>query len=484
MTSPNPAAWRQKAMLLVVSIGFFMQTLDSTIVNTALPAMARDLGQSPLHMQAVVIAYALTMAVTIPLSGWLADRLGTRVVFSSALTIFSIGSAMCAYSSTLDALVWWRVVQGFGGAMLLPVGRLAVLRTFPREQYLQALAFVAVPGMIGPLIGPTLGGWLVKVASWHWVFLINVPVGVIGCVAAHFFLINARAPHQTSFDIKGYLLLSVGMVATSLALDRHADMAGAHALMLVLLVVGFAGFVAYGLYANRAPQPLFSLAMFRVHTFSVGLLGNLFARIGIAAVPYLVPLLLQVSLGYTAFEAGLLMLPITITGIFAKSLATHLVTRYGYRPVLVWNTILAGGVMASFAVVTPHYPVPLLILQLGILGGINSIQFTAMNTLTLKDLNPDDASGGNSLFSLVQMLAMSFGLTVGGALLVTFTGAFGESAGVGALPAFRATFACVGLITCCSAWIFAQLTDREQRATDDGDAQAQAVAATPPPPAN
>ncbi|WP_287497015.1 multidrug transporter subunit MdtD [Pandoraea sp. CB10b_02] len=482
MTSPDPVAWRQKAMLFVVSVGFFMQTLDSTIVNTALPAMARDLGQSPLHMQAVVIAYALTMAVTIPLSGWLADRLGTRVVFSSALTIFSVGSAMCAYSSTLDALVVWRVVQGFGGAMLLPVGRLAVLRAFPREQYLQALAFVAVPGMIGPLIGPTLGGWLVKVASWHWVFLINVPVGLLGCVAAHFFLINARAPHQTSFDIKGYLLLSVGMVATSLALDRHADMAGAHALMLVLLVVGFAGFVAYGLYANRTPQPLFSLAMFRVHTFSVGLLGNLFARIGIAAVPYLVPLLLQVSLGYTAFEAGLLMLPITLAGIFAKRVATRLVIRYGYRPVLVWNTILAGCVIASLALVTPSYPVPLLIVQLGILGGINSIQFTAMNTLTLKDLNPDDASGGNSLFSLVQMLAMSFGLTVGGALLVTFTGAFGESAGVGALPAFRATFACVGLVTSCSAWIFGQLTDREQMANDGGDAHSQAASAAPPTP--
>ncbi|VXC36341.1 putative multidrug resistance protein MdtD [Burkholderia sp. 8Y] len=444
-------------MLWLVATGFFMQTLDSTIVNTALPAMARSLGEAPLRMQGVVIAYSLTMAMMIPVSGWLADKLGTRRVFFSAILIFTIGSLLCAKAQSLTGLVAFRVVQGVGGAMLLPVGRLAVLRVFPAERYLSALAFVAIPGLIGPLIGPTLGGWLVQIASWHWIFLINVPVGVIGCIATNLYMPDSRNPATARFDLAGYLLLAVGMVALTISLDGLADLGLQHAIVLVLLILSVGCFVAYGLHATRAAQPIFSLDLFKIHTFSVGLLGNLFARIGSGAMPYLIPLLLQVSLGYTAFQAGMMMLPVAAAGMLSKRLVTRLIERVGYRRVLVTNTVLVGLMMASFALVSAHQPLWLRLAQLAAFGAVNSMQFTAMNTLTLKDLGTGGASSGNSLFSLVQMLSMSLGVTVAGAILSTFTGLLPRVTETNSLPAFHATFLCVGVITAATAWIFAQL---------------------------
>jgi EmrB/QacA subfamily drug resistance transporter len=456
-TTTAPTARSLTVMLWIVATGFFMQTLDSTIVNTALPAMATSLGELPLRMQSVVIAYSLTMAVMIPVSGWLADKLGTRRVFMSAILVFSIGSLLCANAHTLTQLVLWRILQGVGGAMLLPVGRLAVLRVFPAERYLPALSFVAIPGLIGPLIGPTLGGWLVKIASWHWIFLINVPVGIVGCIATFIFMPDSRNPDTAKFDLKGYLLLIAGMIAISMALDGHSEFGIAHATVLVLLILSLGFFVAYGLHAARVPQPIFSLDLFKIHTFSVGILGNLFARIGSGAMPYLIPLLLQISLGYSAFEAGLMMLPVAAAGMTSKRLVTRLIFKYGYRRVLVTNTVLVGLAMASFALTSASQPLWLRLVQLAFFGGVNSIQFTAMNTLTLKDLGTGGASSGNSLFSLVQMLSMSLGVTVAGAMLATFTGLLPRVTEANSLPAFHATFVCVGIITAGTSWIFAQL---------------------------
>lgn len=451
-----------KIMLWLVAIGFFMDMLDGTIVNTALPSMARSLGERALNMQSVVIAYSLTMAVLIPVSGWLADKFGTRHVFFSAILVFTLGSLMCAHSHTLAQLVTWRVVQGVGGSMLMPVGRLAVLRTFPAERYLPAIAFVTIPGLIGPLVGPTLGGWLVHIASWHWIFLINVPVGLAGCIATFLFMPDSRLP-TSGFDLPGYLLLVVGMVTISVALDGHAELGLENAIMLVLLVLSLAAFIAYWLYAARVPKPIFPLDIFHIHSFRVGLPGNLFARIGSGAMPYLLPLLLQVALGYSALDAGMMMLPTAIAGILSKRLVTPLITRYGYRRVLLANTVLVGLAIAGFALSAPREPLWLRLVQLAFFGGVNSLQFTAMNTLTLKDLGTAGASSGNSLFSLVQMLSMSLGVAIAGALLSTFTGLIAHVTQANALSAFRATFVCMGAITTASAWIFAQIPPEKRQ---------------------
>ena len=461
-TDTMPQDPKLRIMLWVVAVGFFMQTLDSTIVNTALPSMARSLGESPLRMQSVIIAYSLTMAVIIPASGWLADRFGTRTIFQVAIGLFVLGSLLCAWAPTLPFLTAARVVQGAGGAMLLPVGRLSVLRTFPREQYLQALSFVAIPGMIGPLIGPTLGGWITQTFSWHWIFLINVPVGIIGALATVRYMPNARLPGIGRFDATGYAFLAIAMVTLSFSLDGLAEMGFQHATVLMLLIASMAALTAYVLHANKSQTPLFPLKLFRIHAFSVGLLGNLFARIGNGAMPFLIPLTLQVSLGYSPLNAGMMMVPTTVAGMASKRLATRLIERFGYRRVLVTNTFVVGLVMASFALISPTLPLPIVLVQLAIFGAVNSVQFTAMNTVTLKDLSGVNASSGNSMLSMVQMLSMSLAVTSAGALLATFQAGIG-SHHFDVLPAFHATFICVGRITSASAWIFMQL-DPEQTA--------------------
>lgn len=443
-------------ILWLAAVGFFMQTLDATIVNTALPSMAASLGESPLHMQSVVIAYALTMAMAIPASGWLADRFGTRLVFTAATLCFVAGSLACALSSNLSALTAARVLQGLGGAMLMPVGRLAVLRSFPGESFLRALSFVAIPGLIGPLVGPTLGGWLVETASWHWIFLINLPIGLLGCVLSLRYMPDGRLDRVPPFDFAGFALLSLGMMTLSLALDGLAGIGLGHGAVLVLLLFGLANLVAYWLRATRHPQPLFSPLLFRINSFGVGLLGNLFARIGSGAMPYLIPLLLQLSMGYSPFYSGMMMLPVAAAAILSKPLVTVIIQHFGYRRVLLGNTFLLGIAMAAFSLLEPGQPIWPHIVLLFFFGAVNSVQFTAMNTVTLKDLETVQASSGNSMLSMVQMLSMSLGVSVGAALLAVFTEHYGLAA-LDHLAAFHATFLCVGVITIASALIFWQL---------------------------
>ena len=453
-----------RTLLWLVAIGFFMQTLDATIINTALPAMARSLGESPLRMQSVIVAYSLTMAMLIPASGWIADRFGTRRVYLGAMLLFALGSLLCAVSQTLAQLVGARILQGLGGALLLPVGRLAVLRAFPGEQFLRAMSFIAIPGLIGPLLGPTLGGWLVEIASWHWIFLINLPVALVGCALTLLFMPAGRVPPPGAFDLAGFLLLSGGMVAISLSLGGLSELGMGHASVVVLLVFGLVCIAAYWLRALRHPAPLFSPQLFSVASLRVGLLGNLFARLGSSCMPFLIPLLMQVSMRYSPAQAGMMMLPLVLSGMAAKPLVTRLILWFGYRWVLVVNTTLVGLVMCSFALITPEQPLWLQMLQLAFYGAVNSMQFTAMNTITLKDMDGSAASSGNSLLSMVQMLAMSLGVAVAASVLSGCTGYFTPPGVAQTLNAFHATFIVMGLVTMASAWIFWQLEpDAPQR---------------------
>ncbi|MBS0506577.1 MAG: multidrug transporter subunit MdtD [Proteobacteria bacterium] len=461
MSSATDSRAPRQALLWLVALGFFMQTLDATIVNTALPAMAADLGESPLQMHSVIVAYSLAMAVLIPASGWLADRFGTRRVFMSAIALFVIGSVLCALAPRLSLLVAARVVQGLGGALLLPVGRLAVLRAFPREEFIHAMSLVAIPGLVGPLIGPTLGGWLVEYASWHWIFWVNVPVGVLGLVAARRFMPGGDLLAQRGFDGVGYALLAVGMAFVSLAVEGMAGVGARSAVALVLLVFGLASLAAYWLHALRSPNPLFVPGLFDVRSLRVGLLGNLFSRLGSSCMPFMIPLVLQVSLGYSPMQAGMMMLPTVLGSMLAKPLVTRIVRRWGFRRVLVANTCALALLIASFALLSPQPPLALLGLQLALFGGVNSMQFSAMNTVTLKDLSTQDASSGNSLLSMVQMLALGMGVAAAGALLASFGDYFGQAGSQHTLSAFRATFACMGLLTLAATALFLQLPARE-----------------------
>ena len=443
----------------VVAIAFFMQTLDGTILNTTLPTMAKDLGESPLRMQSVVIAYMLTVALFIPASGWLADRFGTRRAFLTAIVLFSLGSLLCALSPSLPWLIASRVIQGVGGAMLLPVGRLAILRAYPRSELLKVLSFVTIPGLVGPLVGPPLGGWLVEVATWHWVFLINLPVGVLGAIAALRYMPDLRSANGQRFDWSGFVMFSLGLAMVTLGLQGLGEHWVGAPLSIMLAMGGLAAMTAYWVHAARTERALFSLTLFQIPTFSIGVLGNLFARLGGGAMPFLTPLFLQLGLGYSPSLAGLTMVPSVVGAMLIKFFAEPVIKRFGYRRVLVLNTLLLGGFIGGFALVDRNTPHLAILGYLGAFGICNSMQFTAMNTLTLGDLDDARASGGNSLLSVVMQLSMSLGVAAAGALLAAF--AVPTPPGPDLMHTFHATYLCMGALSALAAGIFLQLGRRE-----------------------
>ncbi|TQI81670.1 DHA2 family multidrug resistance protein-like MFS transporter [Serratia fonticola] len=442
--------------LWIVAFGFFMQTLDTTIVNTALPSMAASLGESPLHMQSVIVSYVLTVAVMLPASGWLADRVGVQRVFFSAIVLFTLGSLLCARSETLGELVTSRVIQGIGGAMMVPVGRLTVMKIVPREQYMAAMTFVTLPGQIGPLMGPALGGFLVQYASWHWIFLINIPVGIAGAMATALLMPNYRMQTRR-FDISGFIMLAIGMATLTLALDGHKGMGLSLTAIAALAAAGCAALVGYGWHARGNSRALFSLRLFKTQTYRVGLFGSLLGRIGSGMLPFMTPLFLQVGMGFSPFHAGLMMIPMIIGSMGMKRIVVQVVNRFGYRNVLVTATLLLALVTLSFLLVAMLGWVYLLPVVLFFQGMVNSLRFSAMNTLTLKDLPDRLASSGNSLLSMVMQLSMSLGVSIAGILI----GSFAHHQVVADSPAihnaFIYSYGCMALIIALPALAFARV---------------------------
>ena len=393
---PDSTRWQ----LWIVAFGFFMQSLDTTIVNTALPSMAQSLGESPLHMHMVIVSYVLTVAVMLPASGWLADKVGVRNIFFTAIVLFTLGSLFCALSGTLNELLLARVLQGVGGAMMVPVGRLTVMKIVPREQYMAAMTFVTLPGQVGPLLGPALGGLLVEYASWHWIFLINIPVGIIGAIATLMLMPNYTMQTRR-FDLSGFLLLAVGMAVLTLALDGSKGTGFSPLAIAGLVAVGVVALVLYLLHAQNNNRALFSLKLFRTRTF-------------------MTPVFLQIGLGFSPFHAGLMMIPMVLGSMGMKRIVVQVVNRFGYRRVLVATTLGLSLVTLLFmttALLGWYYVLPfVLFLQ----GMVNSTRFSSMNTLTLKDLPDNLASSGNSLLSMIMQLSMSIGVTIAGLLLGLF----------------------------------------------------------------
>ena len=440
-----------RSILWLVAMGFFMQQLDSTIINTALPNIAKSLHENPLNMQSVIVAYVLAMAVTIPASGWIADKYGLRKTYFFAIVLFSVASIGCALSQNLTQLIIARVFQGIGGALLQPVGRLTLLKVMPKTQLLAALSFVSIPGLIGPLIGPSLGGLLVEYTSWHWIFLMNVPIGMIGAFFTLKILPDLKLEQFKPFDFIGFSFVAVSMVSLLFVLDNLVDQAHSQAMMLVIFILGLSSGVAYWLHSSRVKDPLFSPHIFKVNSFSVGLLGNLFARLGNAAIPFIIPLMLQVALGFNPTIAGLMIIPLALGAMLIKRFISRLIHTFGYKKVLVINTLLVGLGIASFALISTHTPMWWQAIHFFLFGLVNSIQFTAMNTVTIKDLDVEDAGSGNSLLSVTQQLAMSMGVAMASAVLNNFTHQYQV------MIAFQYTFLCLGALTICSSLIFAQL---------------------------
>lgn len=446
----------------LAAMAMFMQSLDATILNTALPTIAKDLNHSPLAMQAVVVSYALTLALLIPVSGWLSDKYGTKRIFSIAVFLFTLGSLACALSTTYSLLVYSRILQAIGGSMMVPVSRLALLYAYPKSKLLGVMNFVTIPGLVGPLIGPLLGGWIVDVSTWHWIFLINIPIGIVGLCFAQSVMPNFTRGGK-NFDIIGFFLFSAGLITLSLFLEiGEGDSASRWFIIGILgLAILFVGL--YIIYARRVNYPLINLKLFSIRTLRIGLIGNLATRLGIGSVPFLLPQMLQIAFLHTSTESGMIMMVSAISTILAKSQVVRLVHRFGYKNILIGNTILLGCIIAMFALPDKTTPLYLLTPILVMYGAVNSIQMSSMNTISLADLTPDVASGGNSLLAITQQLSMSFGVSVGALILRTTESAKWLTGG-DIESSFKYTFLILGGITLLSSIIFSQLkvNDGEQ----------------------
>ncbi|MCL2335670.1 MAG: DHA2 family efflux MFS transporter permease subunit [Endomicrobia bacterium] len=436
-----------KVLPWLVTIAMFMQMLDGSVLNTALPAIAKSFGENPLQMQAVVIAYMLSVAIFLPISGWLADRFGVRKIFTIAVAGFTIGSLLCALSSSLTQLTLARIVQGMGGALLVPVGRLAVLRVYPRSQFVKVLSFIVLPALIGPLIGPTVGGLLVQYATWHWIFLINIPIG-IACIAAIFFFMPIiKAVHVHSFDWIGFFLFDSAVLLLFIFSLLHSRL---YVLLIAVILI-----LLYCLHALNKKNALFDLKMFKVRGCSVGTAGNFFARLGGGSMPFLAPLFLQTALGYNPAQSGLMLLPMGVTAIFAKSIVNSAIIKLGYRKFLLINTFLLGSFIIMLSLITPSAPVYAILAVFSLFGMSNSLQFTAINTLSLIDLPDNMISGGNAMMSVVMQISMAMGVALG-AFLLAYIGRFQIEAkgAVNILQTFHITYIIIGAVSALSMLVF------------------------------
>ncbi|WP_145530892.1 multidrug transporter subunit MdtD [Yersinia alsatica] len=440
----------------IAAMAFFMQALDATILNTALPSIAESLNRSPLTMQSAIISYTLTVAMLIPVSGWLADRFGTRRVFIVAVSLFTFGSFLCALSDSLPFLVTSRVIQGVGGAMMMPVARLALIRAYPRSELLPVLNFVTIPGLVGPVMGPLLGGLLVTYATWHWIFILNIPIGLLGIFYARKYMPDFTMPKR-AFDFIGFLLFGSSLVMISVSLEIMGRPDIADYLPASTMVGGLLMLLFYVFHAKSHPNPLIGLPLFKTRTFSVGIAGNVASRLGTGCVPFLMPLMLQVGFGYSAIIAGCMMAPTAIGSMMAKSVVTQVLRSLGYRKVLVGVTVIIGILIALFSLQSPGMSPWLMILPLFILGMAMSTQFTAMNTITLADLTDNNASSGNSVLAVTQQLAISFGVAISAVVLRFYDGlSVGNN-----VDHFHYTFITMGMVTLLSSAVFLLLKPKD-----------------------
>lgn len=394
----------------IVGCALFMQMLDSTVVATALPTMALDFGTTVVRMNVTITSYLLATAVFVPISGWAADRFGARAVFLTAIALFTLSSVACAVSSTLSQLVAARVAQGAAGAMMVPVGRIILLRRIPKTELLKAMAFLTIPALLGPVIGPPVGGFLVTYASWHWIFLINIPVGALGIYMVRRWIARDVPDGKPRLDTMGFLLSGGAMAAlmTGLEAAGHGDQGIGPTLGLLALGLGCG--VLYIRHARHATYPIIDLSLLRTQTFAVSVLGGNLCRFSIGASPFLLAILLQVGFGLSAFSAGMITFTSAAGAMLMKLVATPIVRRFGFRRVLIANALIAAAFIAACALFQADTPVWAMIAVLLTGGFFRSLQFTAVNALTYADLDSAQMSRASSFAATAQQLGISLGV--------------------------------------------------------------------------
>lgn len=438
---------------LILSCSLLMQNLDSTALVTALPLIAKSLGETPLRLHMAITAYMLAFAAFLPLSGWVADRFGARRIFSLSLAIFTGSSIACGYAQSFEQLIFFRVVQGFGGAMMVPVARLILVRSVPKADLLNAMVIMGLPSFIGPVMGPVVGGFIATVASWRWIFWMNVPVGLIGLLLVTRYIEDVRESDVKPFDWLGFFMLSFGLGATVFGLDAVMTRHATDPVSIALLSGGAMALGLYIFHARRSDKPILDLALLKIPTFRISILTGSIFRIGVGANPFLLPMMMQVGFGYTPFQSGLITCASSIGAMFMRTVARKMLKWFGFRNVLIWNGIVSGLFLAICGLFQPDTP-KIVMLAVIFMGGVfRSLQFTSLNSLSYADLVQSQMSHATSFQQMSQRLSMSVGIAVAATILHFIAGG-GDDVPV---YAFMWAFILIGGVSAVSALWFARL---------------------------
>jgi len=440
---------------LIVAVALFMETMDSTIIATSLPAIAADLGEDPIALKLALTSYLLSLAVFIPVSGWMADRFGARTVFRAAIVVFTLGSAACGFAQGLGDFVLFRIIQGMGGAMMVPVGRLVILRSVPKAELISALAWLTVPALMGPVIGPPLGGFISTVFDWRWIFWINIPIGLLGIYLATRFVENFREEEVPPLDVKGFFLSGIGLGGLAFGFTVMGQPLFSAPVVAAMLAAGAVALTLYVRHALRVPAPLLDLRLLKIDTFFASVAGGFLFRLGIGAAPFLLPLYFQLGFGMTALQSGLLTFATAVGAIAMKTTAAPIIRRIGFKQILVWNAVLTAGFTAASALFTEATPAAVILAVLLVGGFFKSLQFTAINSIAYADIEEKDMSKATSFASVAQQLSMSAGVATGA--LVLEIERMGRETHQVVASDFPPAFLIVGALAALSALVFMRL---------------------------
>ncbi len=417
----------QLVISLIVACAMFMQSLDSTIIATALPAIGNSLGENPLRLNVAITCYLLSLAVFIPISGWTADRFGARRVFSAAIIVFTLGSIGCGLANSLPMLVVARIVQGMGGAMMVPVGRLVLLRTVPKSELVRAMSYVSVPALIGPVIGPPLGGFIVTYGSWRWIFFLNIPIGALVVLLVNLFIEYMRDATRRPFDLRGFALTGIGLASLAFGFETIGRGALPAVANLGLLAIGVLCLALYVRHAKRVDHPIIDLALMRIPTYAMATIGGFLFRMGLGALPFLLPLMLQVGFGLDALSSGLITFASAAGAMSNKAVVAPIIRAFGFRTVLIANTVVSSAFLFGYSFFQPTTPHLVIFLALLAGGFFRSLQMTSINTLSYADVPPRMLSRATSLTSMAQQLSQSVGVGTGALLLYLMLGMHGTA---------------------------------------------------------